>query len=500
MASVRLALLLLMSFRLRAADVVEGDAGGVRVPRREASDVLRRQRRFNDGPFEEWKAGNLERECREESCNFEEAREIFEDDTKTMEFWAGYADGDQCEVAPCQNGGVCQDGVNSYSCWCNASFTGKNCEIEVTKQCSINNGGCSHFCKMKSNSVRCHCAHGYKLAADRRACEATGEFSCGVTADRSAHAPRSSNRTAAGDPDDDVILHEWVDYGDGDEPEAGDASAGSRVRRRSPFFPTLPSIAAEERSDQRIVGGYEAEAGEVPWQAALISHSAGKEKPEPFCGGSLLSDIWVLTAAHCVVEARTAGVSFFVRLGEHDVQADEGSERDHEVAEELVHKSYEFRKSRFNHDVALLKLAVPAEMSPRRRPVCLGPKAFTESLLEEAATSAVSGWGRVRDGGLLSGKLRKLDVPFVKRTTCKASSEQRITAFMFCAGFRNRKEDSCQGDSGGPHVTLHRDTWFLTGIISWGEGCARPGKYGVYTRISRYYAWISNTTGIKTDS
>ncbi|XP_061659935.1 coagulation factor IXb [Syngnathoides biaculeatus] len=508
MASGRLVLLLmLMSFGLRDADVVEGDPGGVWLPRREASEVLRRQRRYNANPFEELKAGNLERECREESCSFEEAREIFEDDGKTMEFWAGYVDGDQCKPDLCQNGGVCHDGVNSYSCWCNASFTGKNCEIEVTKQCSIGNGGCSHFCKMKSNSVRCHCAHGYKLAADQRTCEATGEFSCGVTADRSAQAPRSSNRTDGGDSDhdDDVIPDEWLDYEYGDEAEAG-ANASSPVGRRSArasrsyFFPTIPTIVAQEHNDLRIVGGYEAKPGEVPWQAALISHSADKKKAEPFCGGSLLSDVWVLTAAHCVVEARMMGVTFFVRLGEHDVQADEGSERDHEVAEELVHKSYKFQKSRFNHDVALLKLAVPVELSERRRPVCLGPKAFTENLLERAANSAVSGWGRVRDKGLQSTKLRKLDVPFVDRSRCKVSSEQRITTFMFCAGFRNRKEDACQGDSGGPHVTRHRDTWFLTGIISWGEGCAQPGKYGVYTRISRYYAWITNTTGIKTDS
>lgn len=184
--------------------------------------------------------------------------------------------------------------------------------------------------------------------------------------------------------------------------------------------------------------------------------------------------------------------------GEHDVGRPEGSERDHEVAEELVHKSYKFHKSRFNHDVALLKLAAAAELSARRRPVCLGPAAFTERLLREAPTSEVSGWGRVGNGGLRSTALRRLEVPLVERSVCKASSAARITAFMFCAGFRDRKGDACQGDSGGPHVTRRLGVWFLTGVISWGEGCAAAGKYGVYTRVSRYYAWISNTTGVRT--
>ncbi|XP_057677953.1 coagulation factor IXb [Corythoichthys intestinalis] len=500
MAYVRLFLLLLLMFELQDADV-EGNAGGVTVPRRAASQVLSRQRRYNS-PFEEMRPGNMERECREETCNFEEAREIFEDDTKTMAFWAGYIDGDQCKPPPCQNGGACEDGVNSYTCWCNANFTGKNCEIEVNKQCSLINGGCSHFCTMKSNLVNCRCPLGYQLGADRRTCEATGYMSCGQTGVGSVHTPRSSNQTGDGEPDD-VIPDEWMDYEEEDERvgNATEASPTPRVRRRSvndfiDFFPTIPTITAMENSDQRIVGGYEAKAGDLPWQAALLSRSNGVVDKLPFCGGSLLNDLWVITAAHCIVQLRMAGHDFFVRLGEHDVDAHEGTESNHEVAEVLVHKSYKYQKSKFNHDVALIRLAVPVVMSARRRPICLGPKGFSENLLKEATTSVVSGWGRLRDGGIQSTKLRKLEVPLVDRSTCKASSEQRITSFMFCAGFRDRKEDACQGDSGGPHISLHQGTWFLTGIISWGEGCAQAGKYGVYTRLSRYYAWISNTTGI----
>lgn len=183
--------------------------------------------------------------------------------------------------------------------------------------------------------------------------------------------------------------------------------------------------------------------------------------------------------------------------GEHDVSQDEGPERNHVVAEQHIHSNYDYSKSPYNHDIALLKLASPVELSSERRPICLGPKDFTETILRESGTSLVSGWGRLKFQGLEANKLQKLEVPYVDRTQCKQSSRDHITRFMFCAGFRSEAKDSCQGDSGGPHATNYKGTWFLTGVVSWGEECAKDGKYGIYTRVSRYYPWISQTTGIQ---
>ena len=164
------------------------------------------------------------------------------------------------------------------------------------------------------------------------------------------------------------------------------------------------------------------------------------------------------------------------------------------MSEQILHPHYDARRSLFNHDVALLRLAVAVDLSARRRPVCLGPKDFTETLLTGARSSRVSGWGRI-NAGQTAARLQKLEVPYVDRAACKSSSRDHITRFMFCAGYDAAPMDACQGDSGGPHATLHRGAWFLTGIVSWGEDCAKAGKYGVYTRVSRYYAWISNITG-----
>lgn len=186
-----------------------------------------------------------------------------------------------------------------------------------------------------------------------------------------------------------------------------------------------------------------------------------------------------------------------VLLGEHDVTQDEGPERDHVVAEQHTHFMYDYNKSPYNHDIALLKLATPVELSNKRCPICLGPKDFTEKLLVESSSSLVSGWGRIKFHGIEATKLQKLEVPYVDRIQCKQSSRDHVTRFMFCAGFQSEAKDSCQGDSGGPHATNYEGTWFLTGIVSWGEECAKDGKYGIYTRVSRYYPWISQKTGIQ---
>uniref|UniRef100_A0A3B5QWZ1 Coagulation factor IX n=1 Tax=Xiphophorus maculatus TaxID=8083 RepID=A0A3B5QWZ1_XIPMA len=415
------------------------------ISQQKAHVVLKRQRRFNSGRLEEvLQKANLERECREEQCTMEEAREWFEDNEKTMQFWSLYTDGDQCESKPCQNGGVCEDELSSYKCWCKKGFIGKNCEIETAKQCSINNGGCAHFCKMEGRQRVCHCAAGYEVGTDRKSCEPT----VGLDSSSSLNQAETINSTA----------------------ELDDSK--SPRQKRSWDLPVLPTIVAQKNVDERIVGGDEATPGEIPWQVVLLN----------------------FLIFYCFIQCQALMSSTFP--GEHDVNVVEASESNHEVAEEHIHPRYNSNHSQFNHDIALLKLATPVELSNERRPICVGPSAFIQDLLKDSSSSVVSGWGRLRDKGLEADKLQKLSAPLADRTLCKQSSRDHITRFMFCAGFADGLSDSCQGDSGGPHATNYKGTWFLTGIVSWGEGCAEKGKYGIYTRVSRYYSWIVQTTGI----
>lgn len=166
------------------------------------------------------------------------------------------------------------------------------------------------------------------------------------------------------------------------------------------------------------------------------------------------------------------------------------------MSKQYKHPLYDSQQSLYNHDIALLRLHNPITFSSHARPICLGPKVFAEDLVKDQSPATVSGWGRTRFQGATSHLLQKVEVPFTERTSCKDSSSARITKYMFCAGYAHVAKDSCQGDSGGPHTNRYHDTWFLTGIVSWGEECAKDGKYGVYTRVSHYYRWIRHVMSV----
>lgn len=161
-----------------------------------------------------------------------------------------------------------------------------------------------------------------------------------------------------------------------------------------------------------------------------------------------------------------------------------------------MHPRYDPSTSLYNHDIALVRLGRPIVFNNHVRSICLGPSSFSESLLHSGTPATISGWGRLLFHGRTAEILQIADVPYVDRSDCKESSSERITHFMFCAGYKDASKDACQGDSGGPHVNQYKGTWFLTGIVSWGEECAKKGKYGVYTRVGSYYKWIQYVMGI----
>lgn len=184
--------------------------------------------------------------------------------------------------------------------------------------------------------------------------------------------------------------------------------------------------------------------------------------------------------------------------GENTLNIHEDTEQNYEVLELHIHPRYNSSISLYNHDIALISLTGPITFTTTVRPICIGPRAFTEYLMEEYSPATVSGWGRMRFLGMTAETLQKVQVPFTDQTECKLSSSSRVTPYMFCAGYYDEAKDACQGDSGGPHTNRIHSTWFLTGIVSWGEECAKEGKYGVYTRVSLYYRWIVKVIGLGT--
>ncbi|KAJ8015701.1 hypothetical protein DPEC_G00028850 [Dallia pectoralis] len=469
-----------------------GEPDPVLLPAREANLVLRRQRRRNSGAFEELHRGNRERECIEEKCSFEEAREVFENNEKTMEFWVGYIDGDQCKSSPCLNRGSCEDQIGSYTCTCLAEFTGTNCEIATSRRCEINNGECWHFCESVGGSrARCSCAEGYDLAQDGVKCQPDVEFPCGqvwttgTLKKRSLLDPRtmtSDNNVSTADSRKQTqtpALVSTTNTTDVLHPAPLNTTTRiSTTRNKLPRLVQNPAttrrpVQHERSGSPRIVGGKTVTPGEIPWQVALVLKPSG----QLFCGGSILSELWIVTAAHCLLDGQQG--NFFVRVGEHNINVKEGTEQDHEVSRHVMHPLY----------IALLSRHTPITFSPHVRPICLGPTDFAEFLMKENLAT-VSGWGKIHFLGLSSPTLQKVEVMFRDRTKCKGSNRLQITKNMFCAGYANEAKDSCQGDSGSPHANRYYDTWFLTGIVSWGEECAKEGRFGVYTRVSQYYTWI----------
>lgn len=147
----------------------------------------------------------------------------------------------------------------------------------------------------------------------------------------------------------------------------------------------------------------------------------------------------------------------------------------------------------FDSDVALLRLARPHARGPTSMPVCLPDQHLATFLLKDGTYGKVAGWGVTHCLGRSSRFLRHVTLSVVSHRNCKASTEQVVTDNMFCAGYLGAGPDACSGDSGGPFAVHYRGTWFMLGVVSWGEQCSAEGKYGVYTRLGNFLSWIKET-------
>ncbi|MEA2985809.1 MAG: hypothetical protein QOD94_2063 [Alphaproteobacteria bacterium] len=236
----------------------------------------------------------------------------------------------------------------------------------------------------------------------------------------------------------------------------------------------------------KIVGGVPADEGEYPYQASLLISWISDPTGAHFCGASVLNERWVLTASHCL--DGLAIEDFHVAAGANHLE--QGILRIN-AQRKIMHKQY--NSGTTDNDIALVELRDPLPLGPKIQPISLLAADAEEGELEEERKLWVTGWGATEQGGPVVKDLREVDVPFVTRNVCNdpLSYNGAVTENMICAGQAEGGTDSCQGDSGGPLVLDPADeTTKLAGIVSWGEGCALPGKYGVYTRVARYGDWV----------
>ncbi|XP_064092983.1 trypsin alpha-3-like [Macrobrachium nipponense] len=223
---------------------------------------------------------------------------------------------------------------------------------------------------------------------------------------------------------------------------------------------------------------------EYPWQVALTSTTGTR----PFCGGSIISDQWNLTAAHCVSGSQPSSV--IVVIGEHiwNTTAETNVTQRRAASQIMVHSGY--NRNTQDNDIALIKLTSPITFPADNTiaPVCLP----APGNLYDSVTATVTGWGTTTSGGSQPVNLYEVDVPKMTNSQCQQYYGSAITTNMICAGLaaggkdQTHKSNYFPGDSGGPLVTYGNaaQTYMvLIGAVSWGNGCALPNYPGVYTRV-----------------
>ncbi|NXX41269.1 OVCH2 protein, partial [Tricholaema leucomelas] len=273
----------------------------------------------------------------------------------------------------------------------------------------------------------------------------------------------------------------------------------------SPFYSSDPKCGQKFQETKpwsylnlftRIVGGNQVKQGSHPWQVSL------KRRQKHFCGGTIVSAQWVVTAAHCILD-RNLLEYFNVTAGEHDLRIRENTEQTLPVKYVIKHPKFDPRMP-MNYDIALLKLDGAFIFSPSVLPACLpdpGEK------FEAGYICTACGWGRLSENGILPQVLHEVNLPILNSKACSRALSTLKNPIqgdtIMCAGFPDGGKDACQGDSGGPLLCRRKHgAWTLAGVVSWGMGCARGwisndkkkhynrGSPGIFTDLSVVLPWI----------
>ncbi|XP_015333346.1 prothrombin isoform X8 [Marmota marmota marmota] len=526
----------------------------------QALSLLQRVRRANSGFLEELRKGNLERECVEERCSYEEAFEALESTSATDVFWAKYT---ACEPVrkpranfmECMEGNCAKDLGMNYRGHVNVTRSGIECQLWKSRyphkpdinstthpgaelqenfcrnpdgsttgpwcyttdptvrreECSVPVCGEERFTvemtphsggsrgNLSPSSEQCVPERGRqyegKLAVtthgspclswsspQAKALSKDQDFSPEVKlVENFCRNPDGDEEGAwcyvagqAGDFEycDLNYCEEAVEEGPGDAlSEDGDGTIGGRTTKEE--FQTF--------FDEKTFGSGEADCGLRPlFEKKTVKDKTEDELLDSYIDGRIVEGWDAEVGIAPWYERNVEKISMLEKI--------------------YIHPRYNWREN-LDRDIALLKLKKPITFSDHIHPVCLPDKQTAASLLQAGYKGRVTGWGNLREtwtttvSEVQPSVLQVVNLPIVERPICKASTRIRITDNMFCAGYKpdeGKRGDACEGDSGGPFVmkSPFNNRWYQMGIVSWGEGCDRNGKYGFYTHVFRLKKWI----------
>nr|XP_056716511.1 suppressor of tumorigenicity 14 protein [Euleptes europaea] len=242
----------------------------------------------------------------------------------------------------------------------------------------------------------------------------------------------------------------------------------------------------------RIVGGLDAEAGEWPWQVSLHVGSEGHT-----CGASVVSEKWLVTAAHCFHDANFARfsnpkswIAFMGLLDQRDRSNPSVQRRG--IKRIITHP--DFNDFTYDNDIAVMELDSPITFTKQVQPICLPDSSHK---FPAGQVLHVTGWGATAEHGAGAIILQKAEIRVINQTICESLMPGLLTSRMMCVGILEGGTDACQGDSGGPLTSIEANgKMFLAGVVSWGDGCARRNKPGAYSRVPQFRNWIREKTGL----
>ncbi|XP_071986671.1 hyaluronan-binding protein 2 [Engystomops pustulosus] len=406
-----------------------------------------------------------------------------------------------CTRNPCKNGGTCREKpLNKFICVCPKDFRGTFCEIAVT-DCYRNDGlryrgQVSHT----EEGQRCLPWDSYLLARESVNAFIPDIWQFGVGEHNYCRNPDGAEKPWCYFQDKEEKLR-WGTCNVSSCPAVPRPRVTSTQRpitsttrpmtsvNASAAFPTCGIRELLNNTRGRIFGGKRTQPGKHPWLASLQLRSpAATSNAGHVCGGTLIAECWILTAAHCVAQMSQPRL-WRVALGKVELQKNETSEQIFDVEKIIIHEKYRQEMSSLHNDIALMKLkkfeGKCARETRNVKTACLPDREFSPGKICD-----IAGWGMTERGR--TTYLLDTSVQVISEADCSDAKSygKLIDRSMLCAGDPVGGRDSCQGDSGGPLACNPDGQTQVAGVVSWGEKCAVKDKPGVYTHVYRFLPWI----------